>query len=58
MFDCCKRLTKKKKYTEIKKKNIYFSPYADIHTYNKCNCDRDGPPVIGTCDICGAWKTY
>ena len=22
---------------------------------NKCDCDSKGPPLWGTCDICGAW---
>ena len=59
MFDCCKRLKKKKEYNKIKENNTYFSPYDKSYTIKKeCRCFEEGPPAIETCDVCGAWKTY
>ena len=63
---CCFKFLKKKKYSKIKetKKVQSLAIYSLERKYNNsiyndtCNCEKQGPPVIGTCDVCGAWKVY
>ena len=45
---CCHRYTNDKDYCKI----------SDNLTQRECECESKGPPIFGTCDVCGAWTTY
>ena len=50
-------LYKKDKYKIAEpKKHTYYNIYTIPE--NDCQCKKHGPPMIGTCNICGAWKVY
>lgn len=58
IFNCFK----KRKYMKIKKsenkETIQTLSIYNQYIEETCECEKLGPPVIGTCNICGAWQVY